>query len=174
MSKEKIVGVIEGEGVKIRDKGSIEELKAKGYGVGKGEELLLKFYEALYLKDKGILDVVNSDGEALSFNDILQIAEGVDENIWAKYLVYRDLRSRGYVVRGGFGLGIDFRVYDRGDYGKDAAKYLIMTLQEGKPIKLERLTQIIKQCRSLKKDLILAVMSRRGEIVYYSVSQLTF
>ncbi|MEM4643522.1 MAG: tRNA-intron lyase, partial [Candidatus Bathyarchaeia archaeon] len=105
---------------------------------------------------------------------ILQIAEGVDENIWAKYLVYRDLRSRGYVVRGGFGLGIDFRVYDRGDYGKDAAKYLIMTLQEGKPIKLERLTQIIKQCRSLKKDLILAVMSRRGEIVYYSVSQLTF
>lgn len=174
MSKEKIVGIIEEGGVKIRDKGSVEELKAKGYGVGEGEELLLKFYEALYLKDKGILDVVDSNGNALSFNDVLQIAERVDENVWAKYLVYRDLRGRGYVVRGGFGLGIDFRVYDRGDYGKDTAKYLVMMLQEGKPIKLERLSQIVKQCRSLKKDLILAVMSRRGEIVYYSVSQLTF
>jgi tRNA-intron endonuclease len=77
------------------------------------------------------------------------------------------------VVREGFGMGVDFRVYDRGDYGKDTAKYLVLTLQEGKPITLDKLTQIVRQCQSLKKELVVAVMSRRGEIVYYSVSQLT-
>jgi len=29
------------------------------------------------------------------------------------------------------------------------------------------------QCQSLKKELVLAVINRRGEIVYYSVSQLS-
>ena len=32
----------------------------------------------------------------------------------------------------------------------------------------------MKQCQSQKKALVLAVMNRRGEIVYYSVSKLTF
>jgi tRNA-intron endonuclease len=88
------------------------------------------------------------------------------------YLAYRDLRSRGYVVREGFGLGVDFRVYERGDYGKDTAKYLILSIQEGKPISLEDLAKALQQCQSLKKELVLAVMNRRGEVVYYSVSKL--
>jgi tRNA splicing endonuclease len=32
----------------------------------------------------------------------------------------------------------------------------------------------VGQTQSLKKELILAVMNRRGEIVYYSVSPLSF
>jgi tRNA-intron endonuclease len=76
-------------------------------------------------------------------------------------------------VREGFGSGVDFRVYDRGDYSKDTAKYLIVSLQEGKPISIEDLSNVSKQTLSLKKELILAVMNRRGEVVYYSISELT-
>ncbi|MEM3704262.1 MAG: tRNA-intron lyase [Candidatus Bathyarchaeia archaeon] len=169
----KIEGTLTEKGVKITNKQSVEELKAKGYGTSENEELLLNFYEALYLLDKGSLEVKDYKGKSKAFNEVLQISEKADENSWAKYLVYRDLRSRGYVVREGFGLGVDFRVYERGEYGKDAAKYLVLSLQEGKPLKIEDLNRTLKQCQSLKKDLILAVMSRRGEIVYYSVSQLT-
>jgi tRNA splicing endonuclease len=32
----------------------------------------------------------------------------------------------------------------------------------------------LQRSQSQKKELILAVMNRRGEIVYYSISQLTF
>jgi tRNA splicing endonuclease len=49
-----------------------------------------------------------------------------------------------------------------------------MSAQEGKPVPIEDLTNAVLQCQSLKKELILVVMNRRGEIVYYSVSQLTF
>jgi tRNA-intron endonuclease len=169
----KIEGSLTEKGVKITEKKGIEELKAKGYGTSDDNALMLNFYEALYLLDKGILEVKDEKGAQISFNTLLQTAEKTDENAWAKYLIYRDLRSRGYVVREGFGLGVDFRAYERGEYGKDTAKYLIISLQEGKPLTLEALTQTLKQCQSLKKELILAVMSRRGEIVYYSVSQLT-
>jgi tRNA-intron endonuclease len=83
------------------------------------------------------------------------------------------LRTRGYVVREGFGSGVDFRVYDRGDYSKDTARYLIVSVQEGKPIQIEDLANALTQSLSLKKELVLAVMNRRGEIVYYSISELS-
>jgi len=169
----KIEGSLTEKGVEITEKKGIAELKAKGYGTSDDNALMLNFYEALYLLDKGILEVKDEKGAQIPFNTLLQTAEKTDENAWAKYLIYRDLRSRGYVVREGFGLGVDFRAYERGEYGKDTAKYLIISLQEGKPLTLEALAQTLKQCQSLKKELILAVMSRRGEIVYYSVSQLT-
>jgi tRNA-intron endonuclease len=169
----KTVGKLTGKSVKITDKQKIEEFKAKGYGIIENGGLLLNFYEALHLLDKGLIEVEDEKGEKIDFQQLLQVAEKVDENAWAKYLVYRDLRSRGYVVREGFGLGVDFRIYERGEYGKDTAKYLILSLLEGRPITMGELVQTVKQCQSLKKELVLAVMSRRGEIVYYSVSQLT-
>ncbi|MEM2092971.1 MAG: tRNA-intron lyase [Candidatus Bathyarchaeia archaeon] len=165
-------GVLVDNGVRIKSGPSADELSSRGYGIKDDGGLLLKFYEALYLLDKGLLRVRDEEGKDVTFDHLLHFAGETDENIWTKYMVYRDLRSRGYVVRGGFGLSVDFRVYERGEYGKDTAKYLILTLQEGKNINLAKLTHVLKQCQNLKKELILAVMSRRGEIVYYSVSQL--
>jgi tRNA splicing endonuclease len=51
---------------------------------------------------------------------------------------------------------------------------MVLSTQEGKPLPIDELAQALRHCQSEKKELILAVMNRRGEIVYYSVSQLTF
>jgi tRNA-intron endonuclease len=121
-----------------------------------------------------MLEIKNQKGENVGFQELLKVYEKENENAWANYLVYRDLRSRGYVVREGFGAGTDFRIYERGSYGKDTAPYLILSTQEGKPIPLEDIASALERSQKQKKELILAVMNRRGEIVYYSVSQLTF
>ena len=168
-----IKGILVKEGVKVHEESSIEKLSAKGYGVSVEDGLLLKFYEALYLLGKGAIEILDGKGKPVDFECLLKSFRNLDENAWVKYLTYRDLRSRGYVVREGFGLGIDFRVYERGEYGKEAAKYLILSIQEGKPILLDDLMQVLRRCQSLKKKLILAVMNRRGETVYYSISKLT-
>lgn len=173
-SELKVEGLLVENGVKICKKQSVSEFSSRGYGVTEKDGLLFTFYEALYLLDKGMLEIEDGEGKDVDFQKLLQCYESVDENAWAKYLTYRDLRSRGYVVREGFGLGVDFRVYDRGGYGEETAKYLILSIQEGKPMLLEDLTRVLRQCQSLKKQLILAAMNRRGEIVYYSVSQLSF
>jgi tRNA-intron endonuclease len=171
-SELKIKGLLAEKGVRISKKSDVNDLSSRGYGVPKEDELLLTFYEALYLAEKGVLEVEDKKGEREDFQGLLQRYEVVDYEAWVKYLAYRDLRSRGYVVREGFGLGVDFRAYERGEYSKDTAKYLILSIQEGKPVSLQDLTTVLRQSQSLKKELVLAVMNRRGEVVYYSVSQL--
>jgi len=173
-SEHGIKGLLVETGVKISKKQNVDELSSRGYGVTENNELLLTFYEALYLLDRGMLEVEDEKSGKANFQRLLQCYESVDENAWVKYLTYRDLRSRGYAVRDGFGLGVDFRVYERGEYGEETAKYLILSIQEGKPISLEDLTRVLRHCQSLKKELILAVMNRRGEIVYYSIKRLEY
>jgi tRNA-intron endonuclease len=167
-------GVLAEKGVVVTEQSNIDALSSRGYGTLENKVFTLTFYESLYLLDKGMLEVKDSKGKAADFQSVLHCYEAQNENAWVNYLVYRDLRSRGYVVREGFGGGIDFRIYERGTYGKDTAPYLVFSTQEGTPLPVNDLATALQQCQSQKKELTLAVMNRRGEIVYYSVSQLTF
>ena len=173
-SEIKAKGILTKKGVEIADKSSIDSLSQRGYGTTENEVFTLSFYEALYLQDKDLLEVKDDEGKEADFQRLLRCYEAVEENAWVNYLVYRDLRSRGYVVREGFGAGIDFRIYERGAYGKDTAQYLVLSVQEGKPLPIQDLVNAVQQCQSQKKKLILAVMNRRGEAVHYSVSPLAF
>ena len=167
-------GTLVEKGVVVAEQSSIDALTSRGYGTSEDKVFTLTFFEALYLVDKGMLEVKDENGKAADFQSLLHCYEAVNESAWVSYIVYRDLRSRGYVAREGFGAGIDFRIYERGAYGKDTAPYLVLSTQEGKPLGIDELADALQQCQSQKKELILAVMNRRGEIVYYSVSQLTF
>ncbi len=174
VSELKTTGVLVENGVRIAEKSCIDALSQRGYGTAENDVFALAFYEALYLLDKELLEVKDERGKAVDFQSLLQRYEKVNENAWVNYLVYRDLRGRGYVVREGFGAGTDFRMYERGAYGKDTASYLVLGTQEGKPLPIDDLAKALRHCQSQKKELVIAVMNRRGEIVYYSVSQLTF
>lgn len=82
------------------------------------------------------------------------------------------MRGRGYIVREGFGLGVDFRLYGKGEYAKDTADYIVYGVYEGMSLSIEDLAQVLMRSQNLKKTLILAVVNRRGEIVYYTLSYL--
>ena len=167
-------GILVEKGVIVTEQNNIDALSSRGYGTLENKVFTLAFYEALYLLDKCMLEVKDAKGKSVDFQFLLRCYEAQNENAWGDYLVYRDLRSRGYVVREGFGGGIDFRIYERGTYGKDTAPYLVLSIQEGNPIPVSDLEGAIQQCQSQKKELTLAVMNRRGEIVYYSVGELHF
>ncbi len=168
----KTSGKLSEKGVRIAEKSNIDALSSRGYGTLEDEVFNVTFYEALYLMDKGMLEVKDDKGNPVDFQSLLHCYEDVNEDAWVNYLVYRDLRSRGYVVREGFGGAIDFRIYERGTYGKDIAPFLILAIQEGKPLPIDDLVSALRQCQSEKKELIIAVMNRRGEIVYYTVGEL--
>ena len=175
LETKKIKGSLSQKGqLTVSDTDGFDALTSRGYGTVENHKLVLNSSEALFLQSKGILEVVRGRSrKVLDFQALLHQFSSIDESVWVKYLIYRDFRSRGYVVREGFGPGIDFRVYERGEYGKATADYLILGVQEGKPTSVKELARVLKHVQSLKKELVLAVVNRRGEIVHYTLSKLS-
>ena len=94
--------------IKIVDTRSQDQLRNKGFGDKEDDDYLLETYEALYLLYLNKLVITN--GSIDSFGSLLKHVLKYDKEIVTRFLVYRDLRSRGYVVKEGFGFGADFRV----------------------------------------------------------------
>lgn len=163
-----LTGYLTDKGVIIDDRNAQDELMKRGYGEEMNGKLLLKDYEAIFLLYSKKLRVLKDEKET-SVNDLVDFAISRDANAWTSFLIYRDLRSRGYVVREGFGFGVDFRVYDRGEYGSKSAKYVVCGLNEGTKKAIKELSEIVSQIARMGKEAVLAVIERRGEVIYYKI-----
>ncbi len=136
------------------------------------KQLELEIVEALLLIERSRLKVFDPENQELNAEQILAHYSKQDEKIWVKYLVYRDIRQRGYIVRTGYGDGIDFRIYPRGSSRTEGiAKYFIFILDEANPVHLQKLDKITQQTLNARKQLILAIVDRLGEPTYYQLEQ---
>ena len=88
-----------------------QQLRQKGYGEMDQGKLFLMSFESLYLLFTDRLTLFRGK-KNIDFDSYLQICKKQDKNILTKFLVYRDLRNRGYTVKDGLGFGSDFTVYD--------------------------------------------------------------
>ena len=150
-----------------------QQLKQKGYGEMDQNKLLLKSFESLYLLFTGRLAIFRGK-KNVDFDSFLQICKKQDKDILTKFLVYRDLRNRGYTVKDGFDFGSDFRVYDKPFSPKSPSKFLVFGLNEGKHEKTSKLQKKIEEITKIGKEPIIAVIQRQGEIIYYRVSEMNF
>lgn len=145
-------------------------LQSRGFGIKEKHDFFLKDYEVLYLMYNEKLSLVKNK-KKIEFADYVNFAIERDENAWTRFLIFRDLRSRGYVVREGFGFPIDFRVYERGDYGNKAAKYIVFGLNEGKTMSVADLKKHVDEVSTMGKEAVVAVVERRGEVIYYKAAK---
>ncbi len=157
----------------ISNKNMIHELGQKGYGEIEKEKLLLKQFETLYLLYAKRL-ILKKGKKQIDFNSFMSLCQKTEPEILTQFLIYRDLRNRGYVVKDGFGFGSDFRVYERGHFGEKGAKFLIFGLNEGQQEKMGNLQKKIEEITQMGKEPIIAVIDRRGEVIYYKINKMNF
>lgn len=158
--------------IKIADTRSQDQLRNKGFGDREDNDYLLETYEALYLLYLNKL--VITSGRIDNFASLLKHVLKYDKEIVTRFLVYRDLRSRGYVVKEGFGFGTDFRVYERGEYEKKRAKYVVFCINEGINVRVGELSKNVREIETMGKNAIAAVVERRGEVIYYKLTNMKF
>jgi tRNA-intron endonuclease len=161
-----------GSRVVVDETRSQDELRTKGFGEKEGKEYVIKPYEALYMLHTKRL--VLAGKREMTFDRLLDLFNRHDRNIMSKFLVYRDLRSRGYVAKEGFGFGDDFRVYERGEYEKKPAKYVVFGVSEGANVTARNFAGAIEQIEKMGKEAVVAVIERRGEVIYYKASRTRF
>ena len=169
----KIHGVLIKNQTMVLNPDSQKDLEQKGYGEFEKNKFHLKSFESLYLLYAGVLTLFKGK-KKVDFDSLMQICKKNDEGILTKFLVYRDLRTRGYTVKDGFGFGSDFRVYSKGDFGEKGAKFLVFGLSEGKQEKIGKFQKKIEEIIKMGKEPIIAVIERRGEIIYYKITLMNF
>ena len=157
----------------ISNKKMIHELEQKGYGEIENKQLFLKQFETLYLLYSKKL-ILKAGRKQIDFDSFMNICHKTNSDVLTQFLIYRDLRNRGYVVKDGFGFGSDFRVYERGHFGEKGAKFLIFGLVEGQQEKMGALQKKIQEITQMGKEPIIAVIERRGEVIYYKINKMNF
>ncbi len=173
-AREPILGRIDDGAILVEDSARLSELEEVGYGESHGKAVRLKDFEALYLVYSAKLRLKDAKGEDVTFEELAKANQAKARDSWTKFIIYRDLRSRGYVVKDGFGFGTDLRVYERGDFPAKAAKFVVFALDEGTEKSLGDLRDSVKQIVRMGKEAIVAVIERRGEVIYYRVTKASF
>ena len=148
-------------------------LTERGFGEIEKDTLILDSIETLYLlyNNKLELKKVNKN---IIFDELIQNYIKKSDDTLIRFLLYRDLRTKGYAVKDGFGFGSDFRVYEKGTYGLKDAKFIIFAFNEGTQQKVGKLYKNIEQITKMGKEPIIAVIERRGEIIYYKINKMNF
>ena len=96
-----------------------------------------------------------------------------DENFLRKYVVYKDLRDRGYVLKSGLKFGADFRVYERGKFeSEEHSSYLVHVFRETDKLTLAEIAGKIRLANSVRKEAVFAVVDDEGDISYYVASRM--
>ncbi len=119
--------------------------------------LVLDLIEGYYLFVKDKLDIYKSDGKCITINEIKSLCKKQYSDFEVKYLVFEDLRNKGYIVSPGIKFGCDFAVYVYGP-GIDHAPYLVKVLKPSQNISGVDIVLAGRLATTVKKQFILAIV----------------
>jgi tRNA-intron endonuclease len=132
-----------------------------GFGRREKDGLRLAPQEALYLLHRAKIEIDGYDFDRL----LAAFAQAA--NVLRSYLVYRDIRERGYAVQTG---PHDFRIFKRGQRpGKGESVYLVRVVSERDPILFSELIHEVTTAHNMRKQYVLAVVDDEDELTYYEV-----
>src|SRR6267143_3346980 len=165
-------GELRGDAVIVEDAAEGSALYNRGYfGAPKsGGALALDLLEAVYLVEAERLEV-RRDSRRVSARELFRAASSAIPSFEIRYLVYRDLRQRGYIVEARDG-PVDFQVYPRGGAPKKTpSKYWVRALSERAVFDLIELLARAGEAAAVRKTLLLGLVDEESDLTYYGVRE---
>jgi tRNA-intron endonuclease len=129
------------------------------YGRLKGDALELSLVEAAFLVERERLDL------GITLKEFFKEASSVQPYFDLKYVVYKDLRERGYYIKPSV---TDFRLYPRGGRpGEGPATAYVYVLSERISVPFVDLVKKVKLVQKLRKKMLLAVVDGESDLTFY-------
>ncbi|MBU0662427.1 MAG: tRNA-intron lyase [Candidatus Diapherotrites archaeon] len=169
----------------VREKKIRDQLGQKAFGEKTDSGYVLDLCEALYLLGKKKIDVEAEETagkgknkktkvKKLKFDELLALAGGAEKGFYQKYVVYADLRERGYCVKTGFKFGFDFRVYPRGmKPGQAHTQWVVNVSAQNEKYGMPELSRMVRLSGNLKALMLQAVVDAENDINYYEIKRIT-
>lgn len=147
------------------------------------DRLELELIEAAYLLEKGKLKVFikeNKKKKKINFQDLMEIGSKQVNLFHPSFIVFRDLRERGYLVKTGYKFGTIFRVYERGVKlvrGPKAAhehtKWVVQPVAEESAFSLPEMSRAVRLAHNIRATFVWAVVDRESDCTYYIIQRIT-
>lgn len=129
----------------------------KPRGMDIDSPLILDLVEGLYLLEEGLIEVYDQyTGRCIGVDEFRSHARSRIEDFDLKYMVYKDLRSRGYIVSTGIKFGSDFAIYRYGP-GIDHAPYLVQVRRCDYTIDATDIVRAGRLATAVRKSFIVAL-----------------
>ena len=128
----------------------------------------LNLYEAMYLLEKRKIDLFFKN-ELLTDDQIINKFVKLDKQFLNNYCVYKDLRSKGYILKSGFKYGSNFIVYPKGKKpNKTHSKWICFVKKESDKLNLYEFASKHRIAHSTKKNIFIAIiLNDNNSILYY-------
>jgi len=174
------------ERVIIWDKEAVSLYDESGYGkpmpLDNPERLELDLIEATYLLEKGKLKIYvreNGKKRMLDLKEMMKIGEDRINQFHAQYIVYSDLRNKGYLVKTGYKFGAHFRVYEKGVKIKrgpkapfEHTKFVVHAVPEEAAFSLPEMSRAVRLAHNIRATFVWAVVDKENDVTYYEIKRL--
>ena len=160
-----------GEKIVSNSKEAMNLFASQRFGEKFNEKILYSLPEALFLVETKKMQIYDSKDKKISEKKLLQRFEKIDKKFKIKYIVFRDLREKGYLVKSALKFGAEFRVYEPGkSVGKHHAKWILFPVSETDQLTWHEFAAKNRIAHSTKKKLLIAIVDEEGDVSYYEVS----
>ena len=137
------------------------------FGKIESDFLHLSLIEACYLQEKGRLNIYEEDVKC-TVGYLIDLLK--EQELYGKYVVYRDLKDRGFIIKTGFKYGTDFRLYTRGRSSElGHSYYLVKVIFESYEINTLDFASYVRVAHGVNKKFLLAIVDEDFDITYYNV-----
>jgi tRNA-intron endonuclease len=140
------------------------------YGKPFSDGLQLSFVETLYLLDKGLIEVFEKNGLRVLENELWKKIKQIQPDINLRYIVFKDLKERGLLVKTGFKFGAHFRAYSKKP-DETHADYLINVVEKGFKSNWSEISRAVRLAHSVNKEIIYARVNK-NKIEYIKFGRL--
>ncbi len=132
--------------------------------------LELSLIEASYLLSKNKLRIKRAlTKEMVTYEELKSIGEQYYDRFTEKFLVYTDLRNRGYIIRPGLKFGADFAIYEHGP-GIDHSPLIVHVLSRGVELSPIELVRAGRLATTVRKKFTIATVLLDGTPRYFMFS----
>lgn len=170
---EKIKATFISERIFSNSKEAFNLFESQRFGERTGEKIFYTLQEALLLVESKKMEILDSKDKKLTEKELLKKFEKIDKKFKTKYLVFRDLRNKGFIVKTALKFGAEFRVYDKGkSIGEDHAKWILFPVSQNEQLTWQDFSAKNRIAHSTNKKLLIAIVDEENQVSYYEVNWL--
>lgn len=168
--KEKIEAQLISSNITSNSKKAYSELNKFNFGEKFEDKVKYSLVEAMFLVQNNKMKIFQNN-KLLEVEDLTKKFTRIDKKFPIKYIIFKDLRIKGYIVKTALKFGAEFRVYEKGKRpGKAHAKWIVFTDSEENKTTWHDFAAKNRVAHSTNKKMLLGIVDEEGQPLYYEIN----